>query len=58
MGAVTRNLLIYLVGIGCAGAGALGLVGAIALSSIISAVLFLGGLVLVLVVHEYFDGPF
>ena len=58
MGPVVRNLIIYLVGIGCAGAGVLGLVDAIELSGVISGVLFLGGLLLVLVVHEYFEGPF
>lgn len=53
-----RNLGIYLLGVSLSVTGALGLAGAIDLWSGIAAVLFVTGLSAVLVVHEYFDGPF
>ena len=56
--AVARNLLIYTVGIACAVAGALGLSGAIDVQVYLSVVLFITGLILVIIVHEYLDGPF
>lgn len=52
-----RNLSIYAVGIGLAVAGALGLAAAIELSTLLAVVLFVGGLVVVIAVHEFFDGP-
>lgn len=52
-----RNLLVYAVGVGLAVTGALGLADAIELDVSISAVLFGIGLVTVVAVHEYFDGP-
>ncbi len=55
---LARNLAVYLLGTGAAIAGALGLSGAITLSSILSAVLLVAGLGTVVFVHEYLDGPF
>lgn len=55
---LARNLAVYLLGTGAAIAGALGLSGAIALSSVLSAVLLIAGLGTVVFVHEYLDGPF
>lgn len=57
LGTLTRNFGIYLGGVGLAVAGALGLARAIALSAIVSAVLFFVGIALVIAVHEYLDGP-
>ncbi|TYT61374.1 hypothetical protein [Natrialba swarupiae] len=54
---VGRNLLIYAVGVGLLVIGALGLADAIAVSTAVSIPLFVVGLVLVLIVHEYFGGP-
>ena len=54
---VARNLFVYAVGVGFAVAGALGLVGAIAIHAALSAALFVVGLALVLAVHEYLGGP-
>lgn len=56
-GALVRNLSIYTVGVGMAVAGALGIAAAIELSGLIAWPLFLVGLALVLVVHEYLGGP-
>lgn len=55
---VGRNLLVYLVGVALAVAGALGMAGAAELSLPVSAVLFVAGLAAVVSVHEYLDGPF
>ena len=52
-----RNLSIYAVGVGAAVAGALGLAEAITLPSFVSIGLFVVGISLVLVVHEYLGGP-
>ena len=54
---VVRNLSIYLIGTGAAVAGALGLAGAIELTSVLSAVLLFAGLATVVFVHHYLDGP-
>ncbi len=54
--ALARNLSIYTVGVGMTVAGALGIAAAIELSALIAWPLFLAGLVLVLIVHEYFGG--
>ncbi|MDQ2049791.1 hypothetical protein RBH26_04780 [Natronolimnohabitans sp. A-GB9] len=54
---IGRNLLVYAVGVGLLVVAALGLADAIALSSALAASLFVVGLVLVFVVHEYFGGP-
>ena len=54
---IGRNLLVYTVGVALLVVAALGLADAIALETIIAAPLFVVGLVLVLVVHEYFGGP-
>ena len=53
-----RNLGIYGIGVACSVAGALGLAGAIPLPLVASLVLFIVGLVVVLMVHEYLEGPF
>ena len=53
-----RNLVVYLLGVAMAVGGALGLAGAIELPVTLSALLFLGGLGVVVWVHEYLDGPF
>ena len=55
--ATVRNVFVYLVGVVLLGVGALGLVSAIDLNIIIGGVLFVAGTALVLVVHEYLDGP-
>lgn len=52
-----RNLSVYTVGVAMAVAGALGIAAAIELSELIAWPLFLAGLALVLIVHEYFGGP-
>ena len=52
-----RNLSVYTVGVAMAVAGALGIAAAIELSELIAWPLFLAGLALVLLVHEYFGGP-
>lgn len=52
-----RNFTIYITGVAAAVAGALGLAAAIELSILLSALLFAVGLVIVLFVHEYLDGP-
>ncbi|MEY7849493.1 hypothetical protein AB7C87_09900 [Natrarchaeobius sp. A-rgal3] len=54
---VGRNLAVYAVGVGLLVVAALGLAGAIDLSTIVAAPLFVVGLALVFVVHEYFGGP-
>lgn len=57
VGVLVRNFGIYAIGVGLAVAGALGLAGAVELLSALAALLFVVGLVLVLVVHEYLGGP-
>ena len=52
-----RNLGIYAAGVGMAVAGALGLAEAIDVSIVVSALLFVAGLVAVVAVHEYLGGP-
>lgn len=54
---VGRNLTVYLFGVGLAAGGALGLAGAIELSLALAGVLFSVGLLLVLTVHEFLNGP-
>ncbi|WP_049889256.1 hypothetical protein [Natronolimnohabitans innermongolicus] len=54
---VGRNLAIYAVGVGLLVVAALGLADAIELSTAVAAPLFVAGLLLVLIVHEYFGGP-
>lgn len=56
-GTIVRNLIIYTSGVAFAVAGALGIVDAISLPLVISAVLFVVGLGLVIAVHELLDGP-
>lgn len=53
-----RNLVVYLIGVAMAVGGALGLAGAIELPVTLSALLLLAGLGMVVLVHEYLDGPF
>ena len=52
-----RNVGIYLIGVAMAVVGALGLSEAIELHFSSAVVLFAVGLVLVIAVHEYLDGP-
>lgn len=54
---VSYYISIYLIGTGAAVAGALGLAGAIELTSVLSAVLLFAGLATVVFVHHYLDGP-
>lgn len=54
---IGRNLLVYAAGVGSFVAGVLGMAGAIELSMAVAVPLFVGGLTLVLIVHEYFGGP-
>jgi len=52
-----RNIAVYLVGIALATTGALGLAAAIDLAMHLGLAMFLLGIALVIVVHEFFDGP-
>lgn len=52
-----RNVVIYLIGVGSAVAGALGVVDAVEIPWIASLVLFVLGLSIVLSVHQYLGGP-
>lgn len=52
-----RNVGLYLVGIGAAVAGALGMAAAIDLVLYGAVGLFVLGLAIVVAVHEYLDGP-
>ena len=52
-----RNVGIYLVGVGAAVAGALGIADAVPLQPVVAGGLFVLGLGVVLSVHEYLDGP-
>ncbi|SDJ67118.1 hypothetical protein [Natronorubrum texcoconense] len=54
---VLRNFSIYGVGVALAVVGALGLSEAIDLSTLIAAVCFAAGLLIVVAVHEYLGGP-
>ncbi|OVE84387.1 hypothetical protein [Natronolimnobius baerhuensis] len=54
---IGRNLVVYTVGVGLLIVAALGLADAIELEALVAVPLFVVGLALVLVVHEYFDGP-
>ena len=54
---IGRNIGIYLVGLGFGIVGALGVAGAVELSPVFAWPALVGGLALVLVVHERFDGP-
>ena len=54
---VARKFVVYLFGIAAAVSGALGLAGAIELSTILSAGALTVGIFAVLFVHEYLDGP-
>lgn len=51
------RLLLYLVGVGAAVAGALGIIEAIPLGPLVAWSAFLIGLAIVLAVHEFLDGP-
>ena len=53
-----RNVGIYTIGVALAVAGALGLAEAITLPPLVSLPLFVLGLAVVIVVHEYLGGPF
>lgn len=53
-----RNLGMYLVGLALAVTGALGLADAIELPMVVGWMLLIVGLVCVIIVHEWFDGPF
>ncbi|ARS91909.1 hypothetical protein [Natrarchaeobaculum aegyptiacum] len=55
---VGRNLVVYAIGVAILVVAALGLADAIDLSTQIAIPLFALGLILVIVVHEVFDGPF
>lgn len=55
---IGRNMMIYLAGVGLSVAGALGMANAIQLWFGASALLFVAGLVIVVAVHQFFDGPF
>lgn len=52
-----RNLGVYLIGVGLAVIGALGLSAAIELSTAIALLAFIAGLAIVVLVHEYLGGP-
>lgn len=52
-----RNLLVYAAGVSLLIVAALGMAEAIDVSMVVAAPLFVVGLVLVLIVHEYFGGP-
>ncbi|RQH00480.1 hypothetical protein [Natrarchaeobius oligotrophus] len=54
---VGRNLLIYAVGVALLVVAALGLADARDVSTVVAVPLFVAGLALVFVVHEYFGGP-
>lgn len=54
---IVRNLFIYAVGVGLAGAGALGLVDAIGLPAWLAWSMLVAGLAVVVSVHEYLGGP-
>ncbi|MFP8888746.1 hypothetical protein ACLI4U_03120 [Natrialbaceae archaeon A-CW2] len=58
LGVRGRNLGIYTIGVGLAIVGALGLVDVLDLSTSVAMLVFSIGIGLVLLVHEYFDGPF
>lgn len=55
---LTRNIIVYLAGIAFAVIGALGLVDMTTLDVYVSVALLVLGLMLVVLVHEYLDGPF
>ena len=54
---LVRNLAVYGTGVAFLVIGALGISAAIEFSFVLSAVLFLVGLVLVISVHEFLGGP-
>ncbi|NGM69493.1 hypothetical protein G6M89_10835 [Natronolimnobius sp. AArcel1] len=54
---IGRNLAVYTVGVGLLVVAALGLADAIELEALVAAPLFVVGLALVFVVHEFFNGP-
>lgn len=54
---LVRNLGVYAVGVALAVTGALGLAEAISLWPPLAGSLLIVGLALVLVVHEFLDGP-
>lgn len=53
-----RNVAVYAVGVGMATVGALGIAGAIDLPFVLGPISFLGGLLVVVFVHERWNGPF
>lgn len=55
---IGRNIIVYLLGVGLAIAGALGMAEAIELHVLVSVALLVCGLALVITVHEYFGGLF
>lgn len=58
MATLSRNVVLYVIGVALAVAGALGLADAIELHVAVSAVIFTVGLWVVITVHEWLDGPF
>ena len=56
-GSVVRNVSIYLLGVGLAIGGAVGIIDIIVMPVIAAWFAFVVGLLLVLVVHERFGGP-
>lgn len=55
---VLRNLAVYLIGVGMCVAGAVGIIELADIPFVASVVLFVVGILAVLYVHEYLDGPF
>lgn len=55
---VLRNLTIYAIGLGLAVTGALGLATAIGIVDPLAGVALVFGLLLIVSVHEWLDGPF
>lgn len=53
---ISRNISIYAVAVGALTAGALGLISFLELADTVAALLFVLGLVLVFVVHEFLGG--
>jgi hypothetical protein len=55
---LVRNLGVYAIGVFVAVVGAIGLIDVIDVPTAAAGALFVFGLVIVLAVHEYLDGPF
>ncbi|MCU4752782.1 hypothetical protein OB919_12485 [Halobacteria archaeon AArc-curdl1] len=58
IGVLGRNLGVYAIGVVLAIVGALGLVEILSVSMPVAILAFVGGIGLVLFVHEYLGGPF